>query len=109
MKGASRMVGCEVGEEVWASGHRPWLSHGEDTGSEMEGQGGQAVEQLSRQFYQGALINDLWLENRLVGWGWCCSVAQSRPTLCDTTDYCMLGFLILHYLLEFSSSRPLSQ
>ena len=63
------MVGCEVGEVVRASACRPRLSHGEDTGSEMEGQGGQAVEQVSRQFQQGALINDLWLEDRLVGWG----------------------------------------
>ena len=103
------MVGCEVGEVVWVSACRPRLSHGEDTGSEMEGQGGQAVEQVSRQFQQGALINDLWLEDRLVGWGWWCSAAQSRPTLCVTTDYCMLGFLILYCLLEFVSSCPLSQ
>ena len=31
----------------------------------------------------------------------CCSVAQSCPTLCDSMDYSISGFPILHYLPEF--------
>ena len=31
----------------------------------------------------------------------CCSVSQSCPTLCDTMDWSMPGFPVLHYLLEF--------
>ena len=32
----------------------------------------------------------------------CCSVAKSRPALCDPIDCSMPGFPVLHYLLEFA-------
>ena len=32
----------------------------------------------------------------------CCSVAQSCPTFCDPMDCSMIGFPLLHYLLEFA-------
>ena len=38
----------------------------------------------------------------------CCSVAQSCPALCDPMACSMLGFPILHYLLEFAQT-PSSQ
>ena len=31
-----------------------------------------------------------------------CSVDKSCPTLCDPMDCSMLGFSVLHYLLEFT-------
>ena len=31
----------------------------------------------------------------------CCSVAKVCPTLCDPVDCSMLGFPVLHCLLEF--------
>ena len=31
-----------------------------------------------------------------------CSVTESCPTLCNPTDYSMLGFPVLHYLPEFA-------
>ena len=34
----------------------------------------------------------------------CCSVAQSRPTLCDLVDCSMPGSPVLHYLLEFAQT-----
>ena len=35
---------------------------------------------------------------------WWCSVAKSRPTLCDPMDRSMPGFPVLHYFLEFAQS-----
>ena len=35
----------------------------------------------------------------------CCSVAQSCPTLCDPMNCSMPGFPVLHYLLEFSHTH----
>ena len=35
----------------------------------------------------------------------CCSVTQSRPTLCDPMDYSMLGFPVFHHLLEFTQTH----
>ena len=35
----------------------------------------------------------------------CCSVAQSCPTLCDPMDCSMSGFLVLCYLLEFAQTH----
>ena len=35
----------------------------------------------------------------------CCSVAQSRLTLCNLTDCSTPGFPILHYLLEFAQTH----
>ena len=35
----------------------------------------------------------------------CFSVAQSCLTLCDPMDCSMLGFLVLHHLLEFAHSQ----
>ena len=35
----------------------------------------------------------------------CCSVALSRPTLCDPMDPSMPGFLVLHYLLGFAKTH----
>ena len=32
----------------------------------------------------------------------CCSVAKSCPSLCHSIDYSTPGFLVLHYLLEFT-------
>ena len=32
----------------------------------------------------------------------CCSVAESRPTLCDLVDWSMPGSSLLHYILEFA-------
>ena len=32
-------------------------------------------------------------------WACCCSVTQSRPTICDPVDCSMPGFPVLHYLL----------
>ena len=32
----------------------------------------------------------------------CCSVAKSRPALCDPMDYRTPGFTVLHYLPEFA-------
>ena len=37
--------------------------------------------------------------------GYCCSVAQLCPTLCDPMDCSMPGFLVLHHPPEFSKSR----
>ena len=34
-----------------------------------------------------------------------CSVTNSCLTLCDHIDCCMLGFPVLHYLLEFAQTR----
>ena len=34
----------------------------------------------------------------------CCSVAKSCLTLCDPMDCSMLGFCVLHYLLEFAQT-----
>ena len=38
-----------------------------------------------------------------------CSVAMSYPTLCDPMDCSVPGFRVLHYLLEFAQTYPLSQ
>ena len=38
----------------------------------------------------------------------CCSVAQSCPTLCDPTDCSMLGFPVLHHLLDWNLLRLMS-
>ena len=35
----------------------------------------------------------------------CCSVAQSCPTLCDLTSYSMPGFPALHHLLELAQTQ----
>ena len=35
----------------------------------------------------------------------CCSIAQSCPTLCNSTYYSMLGFLVLHYLMELAQNH----
>ena len=35
----------------------------------------------------------------------CCSVTQSCPTLCNSMDYSIPGFPVLHYLLEFAQTR----
>ena len=36
---------------------------------------------------------------------YCCSVAQSCPTLCNTMDCSMPGFLVLHYLPQFAQTH----
>ena len=38
-----------------------------------------------------------------------CLVTQSCLILCDLMDYSTPGFPVLHYLLEFAQTRPLSQ
>ena len=39
-------------------------------------------------------------------WSWyCCSVAKSCPTLCDSMNCSMPGFPVLHYLLEFAQTH----
>ena len=38
----------------------------------------------------------------------CCSVAQSRPTLCDLVDCSMPASPVLHYLLEFAQTPAAS-
>ena len=35
----------------------------------------------------------------------CCSVAQSRPTLCDPMDYSTPGFCVLHHVLELAQTH----
>ena len=35
----------------------------------------------------------------------CCSVAESSLTLCDAMDCSMLGFPVLHHLLEFAQTH----
>ena len=35
----------------------------------------------------------------------CCSVTQSRPTLCNPMDCSTPGFPVLHYLLEFAQTH----
>ena len=35
----------------------------------------------------------------------CCSIAQSRPTLCNPMDCSTPGFPILHYLPEFAQTH----
>ena len=37
--------------------------------------------------------------------GWCCSVAQSCPTLCDSMDCSMPGFPVLQHLPEFAQTH----
>ena len=44
----------------------------------------------------------------LIGGG-CCSAAQSCPTFFEPTDCSRPGFPVLHYLLEFAQTLPLSQ
>ena len=42
----------------------------------------------------------------LISFKWCCcSVAQSRPTLCDPMDCSSLGFPVLHRLPEFTQTH----
>ena len=41
----------------------------------------------------------------VIGFGLCCSVAQSCPTLCDHMDCSMSGFPVLHYVLEFAQTH----
>ena len=38
----------------------------------------------------------------------CCSFAQLCPTVCNPMDCSMPGFPVLHHLLEFAPTRPLS-
>ena len=35
----------------------------------------------------------------------CCSVTQSRPTLCIHVDFSMPGFPVLHHLLELAQTH----
>ena len=35
----------------------------------------------------------------------CCSVAKSHTTLCNSMDYSMPGFPVLHHLLEFAQTH----
>ena len=35
----------------------------------------------------------------------CCSVTKLCPTLCDLMDCSLLGFPVLHYLLEFAQTH----
>ena len=39
------------------------------------------------------------------GFIYCCSVIQLCPTLCNPMDFSMLGFPVLHYLLEFAQTH----
>ena len=41
--------------------------------------------------------------------GCCCSVGQSSPTLCDRMDCRTPALPVLHHLLEFTQTHPLSQ
>ena len=45
----------------------------------------------------------LFSENRVVTY--CCSVAQSCPTLCDSMDYSIPGFPVHHQLLELAQTH----
>ena len=38
-----------------------------------------------------------------------CLVTNSSPYLCDTTEHNTPGFPVLHYLMEFAQTSPLSQ
>ena len=39
------------------------------------------------------------------GFIYCCLVIQLCPTLCNPVDFSMLGFPVLHYLLEFAQTH----
>ena len=50
-------------------------------------------------------VNDcmsLYCHMRAQTGSFCCSVAQSCPTLCDPMDCSTPGFPVLHYLPEFA-------
>ena len=48
---------------------------------------------------------DYMLLNTVLNTALCCSVAQSRPTLCDPMDYSRPGFPVVHYHPAFAQAR----
>ena len=46
-----------------------------------------------------------WFRNRALTLPCCCSVAKSRPTLCDPIDCSTPGFPVLHYFMELAQSH----